>query len=196
VTAIQLVIAYATGVQHVAPWRIGVWTWPEIATVFVAALALYLLIRTRWLAPLVLAGFVVLTVGTWLFVYLGHTGTKGLVLGATALLGLGAGATVSPALWLAALSTSAKIVGRVFALVELIRAEADYIVAPVLRKVSVTSAGTNTAAHGIRHAISITTLISIVSLAACLVVWFVGRQRLERPDLHRYVDEGEPALES
>jgi MFS family permease len=196
VTAIQLVVAYATGVQHVAPWRIGVWTWPAIATVFVAALALYLLIRTRWLAPLVLVGFVVLTVGTWLLVYLGHTGTKGLVLGTTALLGLGAGATVSPALWLAALSTSAKLVGRVFALVELIRAEADYIVAPVLRKISVTSAGTNTAAHGIRHAISITTLISIVSLVACLVVWFVGRQRLEKPDLERYVDEGDPALES
>jgi hypothetical protein len=194
VTAIQLLISYATGVQHVAPWRIGVWTWPEIATLFLAAGAFYFLIRTRWLAPFVLVGFVLLTLGVWLLVYLGHTGTKGLVYASTALLGVGAGATVSPALWMAGWSTSAKLVGRVFALVELIRAEADYIVAPVLRKIAVTSAGANSAAHGIRHAVAITTIVSAASIVACIAVWALGRQRFEQPDLERYVDEGEPAL--
>jgi MFS family permease len=194
VTAVQLLIAYATGVQHVAPWRIGVWTWPQIATLLIAAAAFYFLIRTRYLAPFVLAGFVVLTVGVWLLLYLGHTGTKGLVLAATALFGLGAGATVSPALWLAGFSVSAKLVGRVFALIELVRAEADYIVAPVVRKISVTSAGRSTAAHGIRHGVWITVLISIGSIVLCVVVWFVGRQRLEKPDIERYIDEGKPGL--
>lgn len=196
VTAVQLLLAYVTGVQHTPPWRAGVWTWPEIATLFLAAAAFFFLIRTRWLAPFVLVGFLLLTLGTWLLVYLGHTGTKGLVYAATALLGAGAGATVSPALWMAGFSTSAKLVGRVFALVELIRAEADYIVAPILRKISVTSAGTNGAAHGIRHAAAITTVISLGSVAACVAVWLGGRQRFERPDLERYIEAGEPALES
>jgi MFS family permease len=194
VTATQLLLAYATGVQHVAPWRAGAWTWPQIATLLVAAVAFYFLIRTRWLAPFVLVGFVVLTVGTWLLVELGDTGTKGLILAATALLGLGAGATVSPALWMAGFSVSAKLVGRVFALVELVRAEADYIIAPILRKISVTSAGTHSAAHGIRHAVWIAVVISIASILACVGVWIAGRRRFEKPDLRRYVEEGEPAL--
>jgi MFS family permease len=194
VSAVQLLISYATGVQHVAPWRIGVWTWPQIATLFVAAIGFYFLIRTRWLAPFVLVGFVVLTVGAWLLVYLGHTGTRGLTLTATALFGLGAGATVSPALWMAGFSVSAKLVGRVFALVELIRAEADYILAPVIRKIATTSTSGLGAAHGIRHAVVITTFISIGSVVACVCVWLLGRMRFEKPDLRRYLEEGEPAL--
>jgi hypothetical protein len=129
-----------------------------------------------------------------LLVYLGHTGTKGLVLATTALFGLGAGATVSPALWMAGFSVSAKLVGRVFALIELVRAEADYIVAPIVRKISVTSAGTNTAAHGIRHGVWITVWISIGSMVLCVAVWFAGRQRLEKPDIERYIEDGEPGL--
>jgi MFS family permease len=194
VTAVQLLIAYATGVQHVSPLRIGIWTWPQLATLLVAAVAFYFLIRTRWLAPFVLTGFVVLTAGTFLLVYLGHLGTRGLVLATTALLGFGAGATVSPALWMAGFSVSAKLVGRVFALVELIRAEADYIVAPVLRKVSATSAGALGAAHGIRHAAAITVIISLASIVLCVGVWVAGRRRFEKPDLERYVEDGEPAL--
>jgi MFS family permease len=194
VSAVQLLISYATGVQHVAPWRIGVWTWPQLATLLVAATAFYFLIRTRWLAPFVLVGFVVLTVGTWLLVYVGHAGTKGLTLGVTALLGLGAGATVSPALWLAGFSVSAKLVGRVFALVELIRSEADYILAPVVRKISTTSTAGLGAAHGIRHAAAVTTLVSAASVVACVAVWLLGRMRFEKPDIRRYVEDGEPAL--
>lgn len=194
VTAVQLMISYATLVQHTSPWRIGIWTWPQIVTLLAAATAFYFLLRTRWLAPFVLFGFVVLTVGAWLLLRLGHGGTRGLVLGATALFGLGAGATVSPALWLAGFTLPAKLVGRVFALVELVRAEADYIVAPILRKIATTSAGRAGAAHGIRHAVAITVLISIGSIVVCVAVWLAGRRRFERPDLERYVEEGKPAL--
>lgn len=167
VTAVQLLIAYAAGVQHVSPLRIGIWTWPQLATLLVAAVAFYFLIRTRWLAPFVLTGFVVLTAGTFLLVYLGHLGTRGLVLATTALLGFGAGATVSPALWMAGFSVSAKLVGRVFAL---------------------------GAAHGIRHAAAITVIISLASVVLCVGVWVAGRRRFEKPDLERYVEDGEPAL--
>jgi hypothetical protein len=91
---------------------------------------------------------------------------------------------------------NAKLVGRVFALVELVRAEGDYIVAPILRKISETSAGSLGAAHGIRFAVAITVLISIGSLLLCVAIWFLGRARLQKPDLERYVEDNEPALES
>jgi MFS family permease len=196
VTAVQLLIAYVTGVQHTAPWRAGAWTWPQIVTLLLAAAAFYVLLRTRYLAPFVLVGFAVLAGGVAVLLLLGHTGTHGVVLAATALFGFGAGATVSPALWLAGFSVDAKLVGRVFALVELVRAEGDYIVAPVVRKISVTSAGKLGAAHGIRHAVWVTLVLTLASIAACVAVWLLGRMRLERPDLERYVEEGEPGLES
>jgi hypothetical protein len=163
-------------------------------TLLVAATAFYFLLRTRWLAPFVLVGFVVLTAGVALLLQLGHLSTRTVVLAASALFGFGAGATVSPSLWMAGFSVAAKLVGRVFALVELIRAEGDYIMAPILRKLSVTSAGTAGAAHGIRHAVWVTLVVSAASIVACVAVWIGGRRRLERPDLERYVDEGEPAL--
>jgi MFS family permease len=196
VTGVQLLLAYVTGVQHSSALYAGVSTWPQIVTLLLAAAAFYLLLRTRFLGPFVLGGFVVLAGGVALLLRLGHAGTHGTVLAATALLGFGAGATVSPALWLAGFSVSAKLVGRVFALVELIRAEGDYIVAPIVRKISVTSAGSLGAAHGIRHGVWITLVIALVSIAVCVTVWFTGRVRLQRPDLERYIDEGEPAVES
>lgn len=194
VTAVQLMLAYATGVQHASALWAGVNTWPQIVTLLVAAGAFYVLLRTRWLAPFVLVGFLVLTVGVGLLLQLGHASTRTVILVSTALFGFGAGATVSPSLWMAGLSVSAKLVGRVFALVELIRAEGDYIMAPLLRKISVTSAGLAGAAHGIRHALWITLIVSAASIAVCIGVWIIGRRRFERPDLERYVEEGEPAL--
>jgi MFS family permease len=194
VTAVQLMLAYATGVQHASALWAGVHTWPQIVTVLVAAGAFYVLLRTRWLAPFVLVGFLVLTVGVGLLLQLGHASTRTVILVSTALFGFGAGATVSPALWMAGFSVSAKLVGRVFALVELIRAEGDYIMAPLLRKISVTSAGLAGAAHGIRHALWITLIVSAASIAVCIAVWIIGRRRFERPDLERYVEDGEPAL--
>jgi MFS family permease len=196
VTAVQLLIAYVTGVQHSSALYAGVSTWPQIVTLFAAAIAFYFLLRTRFLGPFVLVGFAVLAGGVALLLQLGHAGTHGIVLASTALFGFGAGATVSPALWLAGLSVSAKLVGRVFALVELIRAEGDYIIAPVIRKISVTSAGSRGAAHGIRHGVWITIVLTLGSIVVCVAIWLLGRVRLQQPDLERYVDEGEPAIES
>jgi MFS family permease len=194
VTAVQLTIAFATGVQHASARWTGLQTWPQIVTLLVAAAAFYVLLRTRWLAPFVLVGFVVLTAGVALLLELGHSSTRTVILASTALFGFGAGATVSPSLWLAGFSVGPKLVGRVFALVELIRAEGDYIMAPILRKISITSAGAAGAAHGIRHALWITLVISIVSIAVCVAIWVAGRRGFERPDLERYIEAGEPAL--
>ncbi|HZQ82997.1 MAG TPA: hypothetical protein VFB25_13560, partial [Gaiellaceae bacterium] len=152
--------------------------------------------RTRWLPGFVLGGLVLLSAGCWLLTEIGHRNVHAVVLASSALLGAGAGATVAPALWFAGFSVEAALVGRVFALVELIRAEADYIVGPVLRKIAMTSAGAAGAAHGIRHALWLNTLIAVATTALCIGIWLTGRGRFQRPDLEAYVEEGKPGVDS
>jgi hypothetical protein len=64
----------------------------------------------------------------------------------------------------------------------------------VVRKISTTSTAGLGAAHGIRHAAAVTTLVSAASVVACVGVWLLGRMRFEKPDIRRYVEDGEPAL--
>ena len=77
---------------------------------------------------------------------------------------------------------------RVFALIELLRAEADYVMDPIMRRI---------AAHsGIPEAVSLTLLIAIASTVLCVAVYLLSGLRPERPDLERYLEEGEPGLAS
>ena len=196
VTALQLGLGFMTSVNHDSPLDAGLAVWPEVATVLAAALAFWLFIRTRWLGGFVLAGLILLCAGCFLLTEIGHRNVHAILLGSSALLGAGAGATVAPALWLAGFSVEAALVGRVFALVELIRAEADYVVAPVLRKISKTAAGAAGPAHGIQHALWLNALIALATTAVCVGLWLTGRGRFDRPDLEAYVDEGEPGVSS
>jgi MFS family permease len=196
VTALQLAIAYMTSVSHEPPMDVGRTLWPAVPTALLGALAFFFLIRTRWLFVFVVTGMVAVAGGAAVLLGMGTWNVHTTVKIAAAVLGLGAGATVAPALWMAGFSVSAKLVGRVFALVELIRAEGDYIMAPILRKLSVTSAGPLGPAHGIRHAAGVTTGLGVATIVICLAVWFKGRPRLARPDTRRYIEDGEPGLES
>lgn len=97
----------------------------------VTAALLGLLLRTRFLPVLLVAGMALLLGGGGLLLMLrSGASTQTVVLAAAGLLGLGAGGTVSPGLYLAAFSLPSKIVGRTFALVELVRSVADFILAP------------------------------------------------------------------
>ncbi len=190
VTLLDLAEQYLQKVSRESPLSTGFAVWPQVATLMLAAAIFYVLVRRRsaHIGAFVLLGLLLLVGGAVLLKALGTWNARDVVLGAAALLGFGAGATVSPALWLAGWSTPVALVGRVFALVELIRAEADYVMDPIMRRI---------AAHsGIPEALWLTLLVAIASTTLCVALYLLSGLRPERPDLERYLEEGEPGVTS
>ncbi len=81
------------------------------------------------------------------------------------------------------------MVGRTFALVELVRSEADFIMAPVLLQVAeVASGGSTPSRVGIIYAIWVTTVIAIAATIFMLAfarVIFTQRRRFGAPKFAR-----------
>jgi len=198
VTLLELAERYLQRVSRLSSLSIGFALSPQVAGILIAAGVFYLLVRRRsaWIAAFVLGGLLLLVCAAALLTQLGRLEPRSLVLAASGLLGLGAGATVSPALWLAGWSVPAQMVGRVFALVELLRAEADYIVGPVLRQIGSRAAQGSALAHGLRHSIWLTLWLAVGTVALCAAIYLASGVRPQRPDLDAYLDEGEPALSS
>jgi hypothetical protein len=119
----------------------GLSFWPQVRGVIIASVALELLVRTRSLPVLSLSGMLLLIGGGVRLFVAGTHVSSAVWLIAVGLLGLGAGATVSPGLWMAGFSLPSQMVGRTFALVELVRSEADFILAPLMLQVAQVSSG-------------------------------------------------------
>jgi MFS family permease len=190
VTLLSLAERYLLTSSKLSPLSTGIAVWPQVVTLILAAAIFYVLVRRRsaHIGAYVLLGMLLLAGAGLLLKALGTWNARDVVLGASALLGFGAGATVSPALWLAGWSTPVALVGRVFALIELIRAEADYVMEPIMRRVAVHG--------GVPEAVWLTLLIAVASTALCAAVYLLSGLRPERPDLDRYLEEGEPGLAS
>ena len=110
---------------------------------------------------------------------------------AAALLGFGAGATVSPGLFLAALGVPSARIARAFALVELLRSEAAFAVAPVA--VAVAQGGSDLR-HGIDVALLAMVALGAAGLLAALGIPLLSGARLHAPDLAAWLQQGERAL--
>jgi hypothetical protein len=155
------------------------------------------LIATRFLPLLVLGGMACLMGGGALMLTLGAHGAHTRTLAAAGLLGLGAGATISPGLYLAAFPLSTMIIGRVFALVELVRSLADYSIAPVIGRIA------HGASHtlpldwpGVREATEITLWITIGFTLLGVLLWITGAAGLPIPDIRAWIRENKPAINS
>jgi MFS family permease len=175
----------------------GLAQWPGVIALMVVALVFYRLFRTRYLPHLVLAGMVLLLAAGAALTTL-HTGTSPiLLLGVTAALGAGAGATVSPGLFIAGLAVESAFLGRVFALVELVRSEADFLIGPTLQHVAMLNGGSGAAlAGGLRLAAWIMLGILVVSIAAMLTIYINSGARPAEPDLEAWLNEDGQALGS
>jgi MFS family permease len=198
VTLMELIEEAQITVLRRSPLLTGISFWPEVVGVMIAAILLGIMLRRSRLAVLPLAGMIVLIAAAALLAALPDAGPWWLVLLITGLLGIGAGATVSPGLWLAAFSLPSQLVGRTFALVELVRSEGDFILAPVLLQIAqIYSVAIPLTMNGIREAAFLTLLVTLFFTVLCIALWITGNAALRAANIERWLEEKEtPAIAS
>lgn len=197
VSLLMLVISFRMQGLGAQPFAVGVALTPQIATVVIAAVLVGLSFRTAYTAPLMLAGMVILMVAAVLLAFAIGPGATPLLLICSALLGLGAGMTVGPGLFMAGLPLPAQILGRIFALVELVRTVADFIMAPVMQKIArATSYPPVMTIQGYREALGIVLLVAIATTVIGALLYVLSGNRLRKPDLGPWIAQKDVALES
>ncbi|TYB95466.1 MFS transporter [Micromonospora sp. WP24] len=113
------------------PLELGLLYLPEFGGAVIAAIVFAKLFTTRALHYFALVGMLSLITGIALIATsLPPTTTQTLI--ATGLIGVGVGASVTPALFIAGFSLRNNALQRVFAIVELLRAVAAFMIAPIL----------------------------------------------------------------
>ncbi|HUB71543.1 MAG TPA: MFS transporter [Acidimicrobiales bacterium] len=128
--------------------HVGLLYLPEVGGAVVSAIVLGLVIRKRAMHYLPLAGMALLAAGIAVF-RTEVPSSQGLALVGSGLTGLGLGATVAPALFVAGFSLPAFNLQRVFAIVELFRAVAAFMVAPIFAHLAANTDGNLDAGTGI-----------------------------------------------
>jgi hypothetical protein len=122
------------------------------------------------------------------------TGPEALVVIGSGLVGLGVGASVSPALFTAGFSLKSPQLPRVFALIELLRGVAAFMAAPILVHVAQTVGGNPQ--EGTKTAIWICLGIAAVGAVVAAGLFLLGRARLQAPDLDTWLEGEGPAVHS
>jgi hypothetical protein len=187
VVGVALVQLQVTEVAGRSPATVAALLWPALVGVAVAAVVFGLVLRGRFVPVLVDLGLAVLGAAVGLLLVGGASSSDTLLRVAVLLLGLGAGATVSPGLFLVGWSLPSAELGRAFALVQLLRSTVTYATAPVVLHVAMAA---GSPAAGIRSALLITLVVVAAPLLAALVIPFLSGARLHAPDLEAWLDGG------
>jgi hypothetical protein len=179
-----------TALKSEDPSHVAMLFLPEFGAAAAIAVVFGLLFRTRYIPVLAFGGVLVLSVGA--AVLSGVTkGSDALVLVGSGLVGLGVGASVSPALFIAGFSLLSTQLQRVFALVELLRGVAAFMVAPIILHISMTVG--SSPATGIKPAAWVCCGIAAGGGLFAIALVLLGRARLQRPDLEPWDNGDEPA---
>jgi MFS family permease len=190
---VYLAVVYLLQVQHESPVLTGTILATQVAGVAVAAVLFKLVMRSRWLPVLALGGLGTTALGGALLLWLGPGHANTLVAVAGLLLGFAAGAGVAPGLFMAGLSVPSNRLGPTFALVELLRSEAAFLVAPVVAQF-VTLFSDPVA--GIKVAVIILVVLCLISGALILGVLLLGGARPHAPDIDSWIGGEQPAYDS
>jgi MFS family permease len=173
-----------------SPLHLGLLYLPELAGALLTAFALGVVFNKRAMHYLPLAGMVFLAAGIAVF-RIKVPSTQGLTLLASGLTGIGLGASVAPALFVAGFSLPSASLQRVFAIVELLRAVAAFMIAPVFAHFAVTVGGSTVAGTGIALWIGLGVAVGGGVIAVLLYV--LGGARPQTPDLERFLAGEAPA---
>ena len=187
------VLTAALLVGHYSPVHIGLLYLPELGGAVISAVALGLVIRRRELHYLPLVGMLVLAAGIAVF-RIEVPSSEALTLVGSALMGLGLGATVAPALFVAGFSLPAANLQRVFAIVELLRAVAAFMVAPIFVHLAATTGGS--LEGGTSIALWIGLALALGGAALGVAIYAFSGARPQAANLERFLQGIIPAWDS
>jgi MFS family permease len=192
-SAVGLTELVLTAVQQKStPAALALQFLPEFGAAVITAVLFAFLFRTRFTPVLAVSGLAVVAVAAALLTGLA-TGGSVLVAAGSGLVGLGVGASVSPALFITGFSLRSAQIQRVFAFLELLRGITAFLVAPVLLYLATAIGGS--AAAGTRTAIWICLAIAAGGVLVTVALFILGGERLQVPDLETWA-HGEPAWDS
>ena len=194
VTLLELANAFLAAGPGNSPLRTGLLLTPELLGLAAAAALFRLALPTRWLAAFTLSGLLAIVAGAAMLVPLAPANANVLVPVSAALLGYGAGAAVTPGLFMAGMSLPSQQLGRTFALVELLRAEAAFLIGPVLLRIA--EAVAPPILGGLRLSIGITLGISVLGTTAIVIVFWLGGRMPAQPELENWLERGGRAVHS
>ena len=173
-----------------SPLHLGLLFLPEFAGAVISGIALGVVLRHRSLQYLPLLGMFLLAAGIVAFrVHLPTSQTMTLV--GSGLTGLGLGATVAPALFVAGFSLQAANLQRVFAVVELMRACAAFMIAPIFAHFAAT-VGTQPYG-GVGIALWIGAGLALAGASIAFSLYVIRGARPAAPDIDLFLSGEGPA---
>ena len=173
-----------------SPLHIGVLYLPEVAGAVITAVVLGLVIRKRAMHYLPLVGMVFLAAGILVFAVHVPSSQAATLVG-SGLTGIGLGATVAPALFVAGFSLPSANLQRVFAIVELFRAVAAFMVAPIFVYLAANLGGNPHV--GTQIALWIGFGLAVTGALVGVALYALGGARPQTPDLDRFLAGERPA---
>ncbi len=176
-----------------SPLHLGLLYLPELGGAVITAFALGSVINRRSIHFLPLIGMVFLAAGILVF-RLEVPSSEGLTLLGSFLTGIGLGATVAPALFVAGFALRATNLQRVFAIVELMRAVAAFLIAPIFAHFAVNYGGGFN--EGVGVVLWIGFALAILGGVVPVVLYWLGGARAERPDIEGFLAGEEAAYVS
>src|SRR6201991_3261607 len=191
VSATALTVETLTG--QYSPLHLGLLYLPELGGAFLTAVVLGQVITRRALQWLPLVGMGFLALGILLF-RIEVPASEGMTLVASLVTGIGLGATVAPALFVSGFALRATNLQRVFAIVELLRAVAAFLIAPIFAHFALNvSGGLN---EGVGIALWIGFALAILGATIPVVLYWLGGARREKPDVEAFLAGEKPAYYS
>jgi MFS family permease len=166
---------------------------PELAGALLAAFALGRVLETRYLQYLPMVGMAFLAAGIGVFLVKVPSDSVTTIIGSS-LTGLGLGGTVAPALFGAGFSLPATNLQRVFAMIELLRGVAAFMIAPIFVHFAATVGGSPAA--GTRDALWISLAIVVGGSALATLLYLAGGARPQTPQMTAFLNGEGPAWPS
>lgn len=176
--------------QGFSPVQVGLLYLPEVGGAIVMAFVFGFVITRKAMHYLPLVGMALLAAGIVVFGF-ALPGNVPLILVGSGLTGLALGATVAPALFVAGFSLQSASLQRVFAIIELLRAVAAFMVAPILAHVAIALPGDLNAGTGVTLWIGLG--LAIGGAVFGVAIYALSGARPQTPDLDEFLDGESPA---